>query len=123
MIVVVLTDCPPKLRGDLSKWLFEINTGVYVGRVNARIREALWNRICENLKHGQATMVYPAQCEQKMEFRVHNTSWEIADFDGLKLTEMQNTRNSATDSAGPRRCKRRGAYRPPDAARRRQIRT
>lgn len=85
MIVVVLTDCPPKLRGDLSKWLFEINTGVYVGRVNARIREALWNRICENLKHGQATMVYPAQGEQKMEFRVHNTSWEIADFDGLKL--------------------------------------
>ena len=85
MIVVVLTDCPPKLRGDLSKWLFEINTGVYVGRVNARIREALWNRICENLKHGQATMVYPSQCEQKMEFRVHNTSWEIADFDGLKL--------------------------------------
>ena len=85
MIVVVLTDCPPKLRGDLSKWLFEINTGVYVGRVNTRIREALWNRICENLKHGQATMVYPSQCEQKMEFRVHNTSWEIADFDGLKL--------------------------------------
>lgn len=85
MIVVILTDCPPKLRGDLSKWLFEINTGVYVGRVNARIREALWNRICENLKHGQATMVYPSQCEQKMEFRVHNTSWEIADFDGLKL--------------------------------------
>ncbi len=85
MIVVVLTDCPPKLRGDLSKWLFEINTGVYVGRVNARIREALWDRICENLKHGQATMVYPSQGEQKMEFRVHNTSWEIADFDGLKL--------------------------------------
>lgn len=85
MIVVVLTDCPPKLRGDLSKWLFEINTGVYIGRVNARIREALWDRIRENLKHGQATMVYPSHGEQKMEFRVHNTSWEIADFDGLKL--------------------------------------
>lgn len=100
MIIVVLTDCPPKLRGDLSKWLFEINTGVYVGRVNARVREVLWNRICENLKHGQATMVYPAQCEQKMEFRVHNTSWEIADFDGLKLmrrpspTKTGENRNS-----------------------------
>ena len=29
MIVITLTDCPPKLRGDLSKWLCEINTGVY----------------------------------------------------------------------------------------------
>ena len=31
MIVVTVTDCPPRLRGDLSKWLLEINTGVYVG--------------------------------------------------------------------------------------------
>ena len=33
MIVVTLTDCPPRLRGDLSKWLLEINTGVYVGQI------------------------------------------------------------------------------------------
>lgn len=85
MITVVITNCPPKLRGDLSKWLFEINTGVYVGRVSARVRDLLWERICENINQGQATMIFPAQGEQKMEFRVHNTSWEIVDFDGLKL--------------------------------------
>lgn len=85
MVVIVLTDCPPKLRGDLSKWLFEINTGVYVGRVSTRVRELLWERICENLNKGQATMVYPAAVEQRMEFRVHNTSWTVADYDGLKL--------------------------------------
>lgn len=45
MVVVTLTDCPPKLRGDLTKWLMEINTGVYVGKVSARIREMLWTRI------------------------------------------------------------------------------
>ena len=60
MIIVVLTDCPPKLRGDLSKWLFEIITGVYVGKVSTRVREALWSRICESINHGQATMVNPA---------------------------------------------------------------
>ena len=85
MIIVVLTDCPPKLRGDLSKWLFEINTGVYVGNVSARVREALWSRICESVSHGQATMVYPAPGEQRMEFRVHNTTWEVVDYDGIKL--------------------------------------
>jgi CRISPR-associated protein Cas2 len=36
-----MTKCPPKLRGDLSKWLLEINTGVYVGQVSARVRDAL----------------------------------------------------------------------------------
>ena len=36
MVVVTLTDCPSKLRGDLTKWLMEINTGVYVGKVSAR---------------------------------------------------------------------------------------
>lgn len=87
MVVVVLTDCPPKLRGDLSKWFFEINTGVYVGNVSARVRERIWERICENIKHGQATMVYSASGEQKMEFCVHNTSWKIVDFDGIKLMQ------------------------------------
>ena len=30
MIVIMLSDCPPKVREILSKWLCEINTGVFV---------------------------------------------------------------------------------------------
>ena len=85
MIVVTLTDCPPKLRGDLSKWLCEINTGVYVGSVSSRVRDALWERICENLKNGRATMVFSTNTEQGMDFRVHNTTWQPVDLDGIKL--------------------------------------
>ena len=85
MIVVTLTDCPPALRGDLSKWLLEINTGVYIGQVNARVRDKLWQRITQNIKCGRATMVFDAQNEQRMDFRIHNTSWEIVDCDGIKL--------------------------------------
>ncbi len=80
-----MTNCPPRLRGDLSKWLCEINTGVYVGNVSGRVRDALWNRVCQNLKSGQATMVFNAAGEQKMDFRTHNTVWEAVDFDGIKL--------------------------------------
>lgn len=85
MTVVVLTDCPPKLRGDLTKWLLEINTGVYAGNLSARVREELWTRICENLKTGRATMVFRAANEQRMDFWVHNSSWEPVDYDGIKL--------------------------------------
>ncbi len=98
MLVVTLTDCPPKLRGDLSKWLIEINTGVYVGRVSARVRMELWKRIRENLPHGRATMVYSAANEQRMAFLVHNTTWEPTDYDGLTLMRRPLSRREPTAS-------------------------
>ncbi len=79
------------LRGDLSKWLLEINTGVYVGNVNARVRELIWKRVCENIKNGQATLVFPANNEQHMDFYVHNTNWQPIDLDGIKL--MKHPKN------------------------------
>lgn len=85
MIVVTVTDCPPRLRGDLSKWLLEINTGVYVGQLNPRVREELWKRICKHLPRGRATMVYSANNEQRMSFHVHNTTWQPADYEGITL--------------------------------------
>lgn len=87
MVVITMTKCPPRLRGDLSKWLSEINVGVYVGHVNAKVRDGLWRRVCENIKEGQATMVYTASNEQHMAFRVHNTSWKPVDFDGITLMQ------------------------------------
>ena len=85
MIVITLTSCPPKLRGDLSKWLCEINTGVYVGNLSARVRDGLWLRVCENLDKGKATMVYSSNNEQHLEFCVHNCEWIPTDFDGITL--------------------------------------
>lgn len=91
MVVITMTNCPSKLRGDLTKWMCEINIGVYVGQVNARVREALWKRVCENIKDGQATMVYSSANEQHFEFRTHNTVWQIRDFDGIKLMMRPNS--------------------------------
>lgn len=98
MIVVTMTDCPPKLRGDVSKWLFEINTGVYVGNLSARVRDELWSRICENLSAGRATMVYSSNCEQHLDFKVHNTTWECVDLDGIKL--MRRPTNPLSEISG-----------------------
>lgn len=102
MIVVSMTNCPPKLRGDLSKWLLEINTGVYVGHVNARVRDALWKRICDNIRDGQATMVFTTNNEQHMDFYVHNTSWRPVDFDGIKLMKHPEKLNYMSQGELPR---------------------
>lgn len=85
MTVIVVTNCPLALRGDLTKWLIEINSGVYVGKINARVREELWERICAHIRTGQATMVYHADNEQNLSFRVWNTVWQPRDFDGITL--------------------------------------
>ena len=85
MVVITLSECPSSLKGDLSKWLLEINPGVYVGNINPRVRENLWDRICESIKTGKATMAFSARNEQHLGFMVHNAEWEPIDFDGIKL--------------------------------------
>lgn len=90
MIVISMTNCPSKLRGDLSKWLMEINTGVYVGNVSARVREALWKRITDSLRDGQAVMVCSANNEQGMTCRVHQTNRQPVDYDGYTLMKTPN---------------------------------
>lgn len=97
-MVVSLTNCPPKLRGDLSKWLMEINTNVYVGNVSPRVRDALWKRICGNVGSGQATMVFTADNEQHMDFYVHNTSWKPVDYDGIKLMKHMSVSFDTTET-------------------------
>ncbi len=94
MVVITISCCPPKLRGDLTKWLIEIDTGVYVGNLNARIRDAVWDRICENIKNGRASMAYSTNNEQKLDFRIHNTDWEPVDYDGIRLVRHNINNNS-----------------------------
>ena len=85
MTVLSLSSCPPSLRGNLTKWLMEIATGVYVGRVSARVRDKIWDRVVELSSGGRAVLVYSTNNEQRMDFRVHGETWEPIDFDGLKL--------------------------------------
>ncbi len=97
MIVLCVTNCPPRLRGDLSKWLSEINTGVYVGKLSAKVRGELWDRVCENIKSGQATMVYSTNNEQGYTFLTHNTTWTPVDYEGLILMQKPLGQNDGDE--------------------------
>jgi CRISPR-associated protein Cas2 len=85
MIVVVLSNCPNSLRGDLTLWLMEITTNVYVGNISARVRDNLWDRICDNIGNGNAVLAYTTNNEQGFDYRLCNSYSQIKDFDGLKL--------------------------------------
>jgi CRISPR-associated protein Cas2 len=75
MIVLILTDCPPALRGDLTKWLQEVNTNVYVGRVNARVTRSDCGNGCLKMLNlaGRQWCIVPIM-SSAWTFRVHNTT-------------------------------------------------
>lgn len=85
MIVLVLQNVPQGLRGQVTRWLLEIDSGVYVGNLGARVRERLWNTVIDGAGTGSATMVWSARNEQGMDFRVHGNPWEVIDIEGLRL--------------------------------------
>lgn len=85
MMVLVLTACPPGLRGDLTKWLMEISSGVFVGRPSARVRDHLWLRTIELCKDGKAILVHTSGNEQGLDFRVHHHEWVPVEVDGVTL--------------------------------------
>ncbi len=85
MIVLVLSACPAGLRGDLTKWVLEVSSGVFVGTVSARLREKIWDRVCELSRDGRAIMIYSSNGEQRLKFKVHRHDWEPTDLDGLTL--------------------------------------
>ncbi|MCI1942735.1 MAG: type I-E CRISPR-associated endoribonuclease Cas2e [Lactobacillus sp.] len=91
MIVLTLTKVPMSLRGDLTKWCQEIQTGVYVGNPNAKIRDLLWERVVKNIGSGRATMAYNTNNEIGYMFRSTDKSVSIENFDGIPLIKHLST--------------------------------
>lgn len=102
MVVLVVTACPAGLRGHLTRWLLEISPGVFVGVLSRRVRELVWDRVCELIKDGRAIMISPARNEQRLEFQVHGHDWEPVDIDGLSLIRRPHTGQALQSAAKPR---------------------
>ncbi|HZK27250.1 MAG TPA: type I-E CRISPR-associated endoribonuclease Cas2e [Thermoclostridium sp.] len=86
MTVITISNVPMSLRGDLTKWMQEIATGVYIGDLNPRVREELWKRVIQSTgKHGQATLSYAIRNELGYQFRTHQTRQINVSFDGIPL--------------------------------------
>lgn len=103
MTVVVLSACPPGLRGELTRWLLEVTPGVFIGFLTVRVRDHLWLRIVENVGRGRALMVEATHGEQRLSFRVHGHEWEPTDFDGVFLMMRRGGRGGTSPDGGLRR--------------------
>lgn len=90
LTLITLTRVTNSLRGDLTKWMQEIATGVYIGNFNVKVREKLWQRIQENIGDGEATISYAYRNEIGYKFETINTQREAIDLEGLPLVLIKN---------------------------------
>jgi CRISPR-associated protein Cas2 len=90
MTVIILERVPASVRGELTRWMLEPKTGVFVGRVSAMVRDKLWEHICRKMRGGAGMMVHTADTEQGYAIRYWGeTSRKVEDFEGLTLIKVQ----------------------------------
>jgi CRISPR-associated protein Cas2 len=86
VVVLILERVPVGLRGELTRWFLELRAGVFVGTVNAMVRELLWNEICQKAGGGAALLIFRTDNEQGFSFRLWGEpSYYPEEFEGLLL--------------------------------------
>ncbi|MFJ4733651.1 type I-E CRISPR-associated endoribonuclease Cas2e [Streptomyces sp. NPDC088770] len=103
MTVIVLTNCPPGLRGFLTRWLLEISAGVFIGNPSARIRDLLWAEVQQYADQGRALLAHTTNNEQGFTFRTHDHAWHPVDHEGLTLIRRPNAQSSSNAATTPRK--------------------
>ena len=68
MLVIVVENVPPRLRGRLGVWLVEVRAGVYVGDPSARVRDMIWEQVEIGLEDGNAVIVWKTNTESGYDF-------------------------------------------------------
>lgn len=89
MLVIVLENAPPRLRGRLAVWLLEVRAGVYVGQYGRKVRDYLWQQVEEGIEGGNAVLIWRSQAEAGFEFKTLGANRRIPmDFDGVQLVRF-----------------------------------
>lgn len=89
MLVIVVENAPPRLRGRLAVWLLEIRAGVYVGDYSRRVRENIWSQVEQGIGDGNAVMAWRAATEAGFDFVTCGLNRRIpVELDGAKLVSF-----------------------------------
>ena len=89
MLVIVVENAPPRLRGRLAIWLLEVRAGVYVGVYSKRVREMIWEQVTEGIEDGNAVMAWKTNTESGFDFMtLGNNRRTPVEMDGLKLVSF-----------------------------------
>jgi CRISPR-associated protein Cas2 len=111
MLVIVVENAPPRLRGRLAVWLLEVRAGVYVGDYGRRVREMIWGEVLAYIEDGNAVLAWSAPNEVGFHFDTCGKNRRVqVDLDGFRLVEF-GQEAALPDMPGPaaHSMRRRGA--------------
>jgi CRISPR-associated protein Cas2 len=90
MLVIVVENAPPRLRGRLAVWLLEVRAGVYVGTYSKRTREMIWEQVRGAIEEGNAVIAWTAPNDAGFEFETCGINRRIpVDLDGSRLVSFR----------------------------------
>ncbi len=99
MLVIVVENVPPRLRGRLAVWLIEIRAGVYVGDLSIKVREMIWSQIEEGIEEGNAVMAWSTNTESGFDFVTLGKNRRLpVELDGLKLVSFYPPEDEEKDA-------------------------
>jgi len=97
MLVIVVENAPPRLRGRLATWLLEIRAGVYVGNYSVKMREHMWSHVVGGIDEGNAVMAWRASNEAGFDFMTLGSNRRIpVEIDGAKLVSFLPENDKST---------------------------
>ena len=89
MLVIVLENAPPRLRGRLAIGLLEVRAGVYVGNYSPKVRQTIWGQVEEGIEDGNAVMVWRSNNESGFDFETLGANRRIpAEINGVRLVSF-----------------------------------
>lgn len=89
MTLLVLEKVSPSLQGECTRYLIQVGTGVFIGTLNALVREKLWEFVKQKSEGGNCLIAYSTNNEQGFCMETFgNPRRSIVDFDGLQLIKI-----------------------------------
>lgn len=103
MVVFSLDNAPQRLRGLLSRYCLELRSGLFVGRIDARMRDQLWEKIEQlSTKRTQAVLAWREPTEQGYAFRTLGKNRRTpVRVDGIWLIQTTPAVAESTPSSPP----------------------
>jgi CRISPR-associated protein Cas2 len=91
LTIIVLESVPASLRGELARWMIEINAGVFVGRISAVVRDKIWHKVIQRKGDGKAILVHAIDNEQRFCIEMNGfRERSVVDYDGMQLVHVAN---------------------------------
>ena len=99
MLVIVVENATPQLRGRLAIWLLEVRAGVYVGDVSRRVREMIWMQVEIGIGDGNAVIAWNTNTESGFDFITLGKNRRIPkEMDGIKLVSFLPENNKEDEN-------------------------